>query len=140
MNNLENLEKVPRWIWLIPIVMVIIGIVLIVWGIFSKYIPSISTASISSSISSSLSSLSTVIPRDDKDKSEPKEKPKTIDELCSSIVNPKIIEVTLPPNNRWSETVTLPNMAGKNFCFEGPITTEVTVSYTHLTLPTIYSV
>jgi len=58
MNNLENLEKVPRWIWKIPIVMIIIGIAFIGWGMFSKYIPSISTASISSIISS----LSTVIP------------------------------------------------------------------------------
>lgn len=56
--------------------------------------------------------------------SEPKEKPKTIDELCSSIRNPKKMEVTL--RNEWSKKVPIPNMTiGKRSCITGPAGSEI---------------
>jgi hypothetical protein len=122
MNNIENSEKAPRWTWKIPIIIIMIGIALIALGIFSKNIPSISTASISSTISSSLSSLSS---SSETLWNKPEEKPRTVSDLCASIRNPKKIEVTLKPNNEWSEVIYLPNMAGKNFCFEGPDSTKI---------------
>lgn len=72
------------------------------------------------SISSYIPSLAPETPQN-----KPEEKPRTVGDLCASIRNPKRMEVTLRPNNEWSETVYLPNMTGKNFCFEGPDLTEI---------------
>ncbi len=103
MNNTENpedLEKVPHWIWKVPIIIMAIGVALIVWNIFSKYIPSISTTSISSAISSSLSFLSS--------ENTKNQKAGNIGEVYDfpDGVNQK--EFVLQPNE-WSEWIATPS-------------------------------
>lgn len=97
MNNIEDSEKVPRWTWKIPIIIITIGTALIVWNIFFKHIPS--TASISSDISSSLSFLFSETPQN--------EKSGDIGEAYNFPDGVSQKEFILQPN-QWSEWIATP--------------------------------